>query len=307
MNKTGFILAICLMILTCNHFLSAQGCSDAGVCTAGSLHPGSDNDTSAKLIFVFSTAYAIGEEGTTIISPQVEMNWAFLRNAIAQLKVPYHFISGDLTDLDGVGDISINLSYLFETKGSVQTSCIAGIKIPAGKADILLNNESLPMVYQTSLGTFDVLAGIKLEINTWQLSAGYQHPVSSNENGFYPYAGVTYPAKNDGYFYSFHLKRKPDAIFRIAKQLEYKQWSFIPGALVIYHLSDDEVSDISGNEFKANGSQGLTLNGTGMIRYKANEKISIGLSAGMPFIVRDVRPDGLTRELVTNFEMAFKF
>jgi hypothetical protein len=55
------------------------------------------------------------------------------------------------------------------------------------------------------------------------------------------------------------------------------------------------------------GSQGLTLNGNAYIDYEINSKNIIQLNLGMPFIVRDSRPDGLTRSFIANIEYRVKF
>ncbi len=55
------------------------------------------------------------------------------------------------------------------------------------------------------------------------------------------------------------------------------------------------------------GSQGLTLNGNAFFDYEINKKNALQLNVGAPFVVRDARPDGLTRGLVINFEYRIKF
>jgi hypothetical protein len=55
------------------------------------------------------------------------------------------------------------------------------------------------------------------------------------------------------------------------------------------------------------GSQGLTLNGNTYIDYEFNSKNIIQLNLGMPVIVRDARPDGLTRSFIANLEYRIKF
>ena len=74
---------------------------------------------------------------------------------------------------------------------------------------------------------------------------------------------------------------------------------------------------VSSNEFKASmqvqarrpvyNSKGLTLNGNIFFDYKLKKGNSFELSIGAPFIVRDQRPDGLTRRFVTALEYRFNF
>jgi hypothetical protein len=79
--------------------------------------------------------------------------------------------------------------------------------------------------------------------------------------------------------------------------------------LGIYHLSKDTYIDgnISNKPIKIEGSDGITLNGTLAAAYPLSPKFSISLSAGVPFIVRDIRPDGLTRSFSFSPEIIYHF
>ena len=83
-------------------------------------------------------------------------------------------------------------------------------------------------------------------------------------------------------------------------------------------MKSDEISDrerrkieIFPDEFNDKkeiiGSQGLTLNGNAYLDYEINSKNIIQLNLGIPFIVRDIRPDGLTRSFIANIEYRIKF
>ncbi len=87
-----------------------------------------------------------------------------------------------------------------------------------------------------------------------------------------------------------------------------KKWSVTGGLLGIYHLGKDTYIDAntSAAPIPIKGSEGLTLNATAIARYQVSNKFSIGLSGGVPLVVRDVRPDGLTRKFVIAPEIIFK-
>ena len=55
------------------------------------------------------------------------------------------------------------------------------------------------------------------------------------------------------------------------------------------------------------GSQGLTLNWNLYLDYELNNDQALQLNVGSPFIVRDTRPDGLTRSFVASLEYRIKF
>ena len=75
----------------------------------------------------------------------------------------------------------------------------------------------------------------------------------------------------------------------------------------IYHLTNDKYTDQLKVERAITGSQGLTLNGNIYIDYELNNKSAIQFNVGMPFVVRDKRPDGLTRSFIANLEYSVLF
>jgi hypothetical protein len=58
---------------------------------------------------------------------------------------------------------------------------------------------------------------------------------------------------------------------------------------------------------EVDGSEGLTLNATVDARYRINERWAIELAYGSPLIVREERPDGLTRSMVLNVGLRYAF
>jgi hypothetical protein len=86
-----------------------------------------------------------------------------------------------------------------------------------------------------------------------------------------------------------------------------KNLKLTPSVLSIYHLSNDKFTDEFNVEREIIGSEGLTLNGNVFLDYQINQKNGIQVNFGIPFIVRDTRPDGLTRSFITNLEYKIKF
>lgn len=165
------------------------------------------------------------------------------------------------------------------------------------------------MQYQSSLGTIDVIAGITLSNNKWAFAAAIQQPLTgTNGNTFLPiYWGTTEAAK---YAPSNDFNRKADVLLRASYDVKStKKWKVNVGLLSIYHVGEDTYIDgnVSNQPIALKGSQGLTLNGTLSVWYKTSNKFSFGLTAGVPFVVRDIRPDGLTRSFVASPEIIFHF
>jgi hypothetical protein len=80
-----------------------------------------------------------------------------------------------------------------------------------------------------------------------------------------------------------------------------------PSVLPIYHLTNDNYIDEFNIKKEIVGSQGLTLNGNVYLDYEVNGKSIIQLNIRMSFIVRNSRPDGLTRSFIANLEYRIKF
>lgn len=80
-----------------------------------------------------------------------------------------------------------------------------------------------------------------------------------------------------------------------------------PSLLPIYHLGNDSFADENDVLREISGSEGLTLNGNLYFDYALSGKHSIQLNAGMPFLVRTARPDGLTRGFIANVEFRVRF
>ena len=168
----------------------------------------------------------------------------------------------------------------------------------------------LPMQYQSSLGTFDLIAGLTFSDKHWQFSAGYQQPLSGeNKNGFLPEYWNGKP-ESMNYPSTFSFNRKGDVLLRGARSFSTgNNLFFNAGLLAIYHLGKDKYTNpFEGNRvMDIDGSQGLTLNLTGAAYWQAGKRTRLGISAGIPLAVREVRPDGLTRSWVMAPEISWTF
>lgn len=163
------------------------------------------------------------------------------------------------------------------------------------------------MDYQSSLGTFDLIFGIGYEIKKIQFVAAIQQPLTQNDNQF---IATNYPINSElRTFQSTNkFERSGDVLLRVSYPININsKLKLTPSILPIYHLANDKYMDEFNVKQEIKGSQGLTLNGNTYIDYEINSKNIIQLNLGMPFIVRDSRPDGLTRNFIANIEYRVKF
>lgn len=186
-------------------------------------------------------------------------------------------------------------------------SFTAGIKLPLADGDMRKDGRGLPMPYQSSLGTTDLITGVTLSDGTWQFSLGWQQPLTTaNENVFDPEQWSTGEAYD--YFPSYMLKRRADVLLRgVYRGNISRKLSGSGGLLAIYHVGTDEYRDTELNYVKLKESDGLTLNVSGTFDWKVNASFTLGLTMGFPVVVRDVRPDGLTRSIVVAPEVRWAF
>jgi hypothetical protein len=163
------------------------------------------------------------------------------------------------------------------------------------------------MDYQSSLGTFDLIVGASGMVSGISLSLALQQPLSKNENTFNP---ALYPAASPlrEFPNTRNFVRSGDILLRAAYPIALgDKFKVTPGLLPIYHLSNDKYTDTDGVQKEITGSQGLTLNTNVFLDYGFSDKSFIQLGLGMPLVVRETRPDGLTRAFVASLEFTRRF
>lgn len=293
-----WLLAACALAVPA--IAQAQGCSDAGFCTAGALQHEPAMDSSSQSSLGLSFTIGSGEQGTTILTPQAEWKQRLNASWSLELKLPYYLATGSLGTQSGIGDPIATVSKSWSLKQSWKVFAIVGTRISltdAGASDE--RGRPLPMPYQHGLGTTDLIAGLAAQYKSWlAVSAGYQQPLFQyNDNGYLAQALPLEGAEYNAYFDSRKLERRGDVLFRAEGTYMRKRWSLTGGPLLIYHLGNDRVTGLSGQEKSLQGSEGITLNAAAKLAYMAR-KSRWELAGGAPFVVRSVRPDGLTRHWV---------
>ncbi len=308
MKINRFILGLCCLPVAGT--ATAQGCSDAGFCTIGNMNAHSSKTASEnkqKISILFSNG--IGDENVFVFTPAIQYDNKINANWAIQTKLTANIANGNLGSATGAGDLFLSSTYSLPEKDGWQISFLLGAKLPLNKGDIRTDKKPLPMQYQSSLGTADLLAGISVSNSKWLFATALQQPLSgTNRNTFLPAYWNTAAASKYSPTNSFN--RKGDVLLRAGYHfIASGRAAFTIGLLGIYHLDEDTYYDgnISNSPIALKGAAGVTLNSTAVLHYKINNKISIGLTGGVPFIVRDIRPDGLTRKFVIAPEIAFKF
>jgi hypothetical protein len=305
------LASIFLLQVLSPHQGYTQGCSDAGFCTIGAIKPSTTGDSSRhKHAITLLSAIGTGDDGVLVVTPALQHDWQLSARWSLQTKVAANYADGTLGSTFDFGDIYLSGSYLFNPAAAWQWTGLAGIKIPLSKSNLSEGGMPLPMQYQSSLGTFDFIAGISLASQHWQFAAAFQQPLTDeNKNGFlYEYwngksEALNYPETN-------RFQRKGDVLLRGSRNFSAGQkWQFNAGVLAIFHLGEDRyVNPFMGQDaVSIAGSSGTTLNLTGAVWFDAGKRTRLGLTGGVPLAVREVRPDGLTRQWVLAPEIRWNF
>jgi hypothetical protein len=300
--KKIFILTV--FVLSCTiQFTFAQGCSDAGFCTIDHLKPTTDISNAEKNqikfgAFVGGADYSIFTWGNYLeYNRQVSERFSF------DTKLTSLAQSGNGIAAFGLGDLFITGNL----KATEKFRLTLGAKIPLTNGNKKDGNLPLPLDYQSSLGTFDFIAGVGYRIDKLQLVFALQQPLSQNKNAFlaenYPEASPLRAFQSTNQF-----NRKGDVLLRLSYPIQLApKFTLVPSLLPIYHLGTDRYTNNLDMSKEIVGSDGLTLNGNAYLDYQFNAKNALQLNMGLPFIVRDARPDGLTRSFVANIEYRIRF
>jgi len=304
MKKIFFLL---FLIISFIEKTFAQGCSDAGICTIP-FHSSAISNADKKLKNSLTTdiTFGLGEGNTSVLTGSLLYRKGFSSKLSWDNKVTASRINGSLGNIFNAGDWYSTVSYSLPDIKNTAMNIVAGIKIPFTAANDKIKGQPLPMAYQTSLGTYDLVLGAawvfrkKIDLNT-----AIQIPViNANKNTFFREYATEMDFESTNNF-----QRKADFLVRLGYILKSKnnKWLLRPNALAIAHLGEDHYENIFGRKESIDGSAGLTLNLNLQATHQISKQRSIGFSIASPVIVRQSRPDGLTRSLTASVNYLFDF
>ncbi len=305
MTKAKTFLISIIILCFGTTFSFAQGCSDAGFCTMNSFKPnnGEDSLQNFKNQLKVSAFYGLADNSISVFGNYVEFNRQLNNRLGFDVKMTTLAQNGNNISTFGLSDIFTNVNY----KATEKIKFSLGAKIPLSNSSRSENNLPLPMDYQSSLGTFDLIFGIGYQVKKLQFVAAIQQPLTQNNNQFVASKySLTSPFNK---FQSTNkFIRSGDVLLRMSYPFTIKRKLILtPSILPIYHLGTDKYTNELNIEKEIIGSDGLTLNGNVYADYEINQKNTIQFNVGMPFVVRTARPDGLTRSLIATLEYRFKF
>lgn len=307
----------------------SQGCSDAGFCTMGAMKP--DQPYSKRIAVKLQSAELSFYRGTTTLTPIIfvataDLNFSIKGRNTFQVKLPYQAVTGRLANTQGMGDISLCFTRNVYHTDNFNINLSFGGKIPTNRSDKTVKAPTgeperwpLPMYYQTSLGTYDVISGISLISRKWLVATGIQIPLNQNHNQFvwsaWAEAESGLKAYADEYNQAKDLKRGIDVMLRVERNFRFAKFNFSAGLLPIYRITRDQFWR-SGTEkgspitqVKPKEASGLALSAIATVGYNFDVRSGVRLLVGhkVDEIQRKSNPDGLTRELVSSLTYIYRF
>jgi len=311
MRKMTMLLSVAVFICSFNK-VNAQGCSDAGVCTIHAIKNNTEGESSfgkTKNEITVGFSFGKGERKTNDYTTAVEYTRSLSNQTSVTGKLSFSAISGELANVRGLGDLFLSVNHAFDVKKTWQKSFIVGLKIPFDDADITKNGIHLPMPYQTSLGTTDLVLGLNFIRKSFGATIAVQQPLKpTNGNRFLPQDYATNKLAAE-YLPTNKFVRKGDVLLRFSYNVVFndKKFSLRPSLLSIYHEANDTYLDAANIRREIAKSNGLTLNAILFAGYKLNSTSGFELGLGAPFVVRTSRPDGLTRSVVASLDYKISF
>jgi hypothetical protein len=198
-----------------------------------------------------------------------------MENSSVQLSIPYNIQSGPSGNVHGIGDLILSWNQKLFSDENCSLNASLGAKMATGND----NKNNLPQVYQSGLGSNDLLFALSYSYNNINLSAGFQLAGGRNDN-------------------ILKLKRGDDLLLRGTYSLEFGEISLTPQLLFIKRLSKSSVIDFNTPTEKfidIDKSDQTQLNLLTVLEYDLGGVYSLVGEVAIPFLKREVNVDGLTR------------
>jgi hypothetical protein len=277
--------------------MQGQGCSDAGACSIETFDfEKHASDNNHRVLANFNQTFSLGEKFIFISQTSISLQYHLSTSTRFELITPFIFTYGNLGQSSGVGDIIISASEDFFKQKSYQITASVGGRLRTNQSNFDFNNQPLPMAYQTSLGTNDIILGLQYSRIKWNIYMAYQHPTGTNKNEYLIPENETDPNKQ--YFESAYLDRGDDLYLRAQYNLGLKdKRSLVFNVMGIYRIQQSEITK-NDKRMLLEGSSGLTMNAGVSFKKQLLKNRELNFLLAFPIIDRDYRADGLTRNII---------
>jgi hypothetical protein len=279
-------------ILFIANVLFSQGSGDAGLISSGDFDSRSRSEDTPSRIYFLQKA-GVGSGDAICLSSEFHLDWNIWGGINLWFAVPYRVTIGDLATVHGLGDLRVVFSHTLAEAGDFVVKINVGGLIPSGNGNKEQEGKSLPMVYQPSQGSASFMVSSMFYFRSWNLSVGYQRPVSGNRNQFTKAIWDNDNAVSE-YPDSPELRCGDDLLIRVSKYFDRPRARYSLSLLPGFRLSEDQIMS-DGKRLVVEGSSGFSLNVTAGVEVRLGTYGYFHFLAAFPVLQRDVYPDGLDR------------
>lgn len=308
-----FLSAVCLSVaisVAGTSSVKAQGESDPGLSQVGAMASGSSLAFTdyeyeyQKASFSLANTFAKGERDTKLNISSLQVRVPVQDMGYFDLKLPVVSATGELAHIFGLGDLYFTYTQVIkpEYNENWQYQITGGAMLGMGTGNHSDGKgRSLPMVYQSNLGSTDVILGVNA---TWRnyvtFAVGYQQPIFRYNENEYDRSSIVNDTiySHNSYQLARKLYRQGDLIFRLEGHYGSSRIGISGGPVLLYHLRNDLMTDRTGTVSEIDGSKGFTLNLGADIYFRIGRKgeAKLDLAGVVPAVHRDAIPDGLSRQ-----------
>ncbi|MBI2429397.1 MAG: hypothetical protein HYV29_11500 [Ignavibacteriales bacterium] len=229
-------------------------------------------------------------DDVTYHTARLNGTFSILEGGQVSLLLPFNLQSSPLGDVRGLGDVIVVWNQDVVKSDDLSLKLQFGGRFASGDAN---GDPALPQLYQSGLGSNDVLFGATASVGQWDGTIGYQIAGGRSSNA------IT------------RLQRSDDFLLRIGYACSFEQFSVHPSLLFIQRLGNSTVANASypsGPEFielpdSAPSQLNLQMDGS----YFLSALYSIEASVAFPFLKRRVNVDGLTRAVTVSVGIVMAF
>jgi hypothetical protein len=278
----------------------SQYSGDAGLGTADNFMTFNPLFYPTKNMIRLETSVSLSEQNVWVTRPQLISTFKIYKKGAIELRLPFSVHIGNFGENASMADVQMFWGHEWVNRNNFRFSSRLGVAIPPNNSNSLNRGMPMPMVYQTSLGSYDALATLDFRYKTWLFSVGYQQPLNSNNNQF---LHLYFPNNQEAerYSESNHLLRSPDISLSGAKEFYLRRFLLGVGVNTIWHFRNDRYEYISADfppvkqTRELPNTKSITMNIYGRVSYKITDNWLIWLSVGAPVYTKKSRPDGLIR------------
>ncbi len=316
MKKLLFVF-FCLSFLTSHSF---GQCSDAGICSLSNHTNVVLASNSIKLGYSFGTTGKDEKLNHQKIS--LDYTHYFMEGASSlAISIPYSIQSGEnvyinepsvrvsgIGDIQLLGSMSVWNDEVMDTSSSIHAintmkslQVQVGAKFATGK----INEDNLPLRYQSGLGTNDLLLGISYIMSPFEAGIGFQLPFGISKNHIDSLKRGADLLTHISFTHTFDRFSAIAEILAI-KRLSKSKLLFPPGTVLITEESPDPIV-LENGEYVIKESDQFQLNLRGTVEYRLQNDITFEAGFAIPFIKRSDNTDGLKRAFTISGGVKYLF